>query len=55
MMKMLRNKRGQGMVEYALLMAVVVGIVIFAREPIKNAVTAAFVKTETAVTAANVS
>ena len=54
MMKMLRNKKGQGMVEYALLLAVVVGVVIFAKDPIKNAITAAFTKTETAIGAANV-
>jgi Flp pilus assembly pilin Flp len=52
MVKKMANKKGQGLVEYALLVAVVAGIIFITREPIKNAVISAFTKTGTAVNSA---
>jgi Flp pilus assembly pilin Flp len=36
--KLIKNNKGQGMVEYILLLVIVVGLVLAFKEPIKNAV-----------------
>ena len=48
-MRFLMNKKGQGVVEYAILVAVIVAIVFLASTPMKSAVNSAFTKTIAAV------
>lgn len=34
--KMLKNQRGQGMIEYVLLVVIVIGLIVMFKEPIKT-------------------
>lgn len=48
-MKMLKNKKGQGLVEYALLVVLIVGIAAVALPSLNAPITAAFAAAVTAI------
>ena len=45
----IKNQRGQGLVEYALLVLLIVGVVIAAVTPLRTAITGAFTRTSEAI------
>lgn len=49
-----RNKKGQGLVEYALIILVLVAVFAVAAQPLYNTIKNAFVKASTAVNGASV-
>ena len=51
-MKMLINRKGQGLVEYALLVAVVAGIIILVTPQLRGVIQAAFTAAANAITTA---
>ena len=53
-MKLLKSRKGQGAVEYALMIAVVLGIVVAALAVMKPQLTGIFGKSNAEITAANV-
>ena len=51
-MKLLTNKKGQGLVEYALLVAVVAGIIILVTPQLRGVIQSAFTAAADAITTA---
>jgi len=48
-----KNCKGQGLVEYALLIVLIAGIIFTAARPLKNAVNGAFVRASTSINTAS--